>query len=607
MSQAVAVWLHSGQDGGEHVASVARWTGRDARALRRALRLSVRAFAEDLGIAVRTVTKWEALGAGTTPRPFMQAVLDTTLAEADADAKLRFELLLMDDGREPLAHHYRSGPREWDYETWTDDLGRAAACLARQDFKFAASLIDRWLRRFDPYGLDQHGLYLHARSLVLLGDLRRDQGAIQGPLSARQTYRKALDLFHRLDVPRRAAQVELSLAVVDEMSGQLEPAATRYEALADDERLSLRDRTRARLWIGTALSKEGKNDYAVQVMTTATRDFEDLEEPDDWSVAHQKLALAYRGAGDLSNAVRYIDVALTNRSSDSPMQRVRLDTAHAHILLCDPMTAENGLALLGLAARVSSEYGLSHQLRSIEGIRHAFERQTSTPPRSIHAVNCPHRRISEQNWQDAQLVWEYHQVGHAVSPCDAAIGLGSHDLGVAAYAAELYHAGLFPVLVFSGANSPTTAERFPRGEAVHYREHAIELGVPDDAILVELEASNTGQNIALSRALLADHGHAPRSVLLISKPYMERRAYATCRKVWPEVDVLCTSEPLKFDDYVQSIGDENLVIDMLVGDLQRVIEYPKLGFAIEQDVPAAVRAAYDRLLAAGFDSRILKQ
>jgi tetratricopeptide (TPR) repeat protein len=360
------------------VASVGHWTGREAKALRRALRLSVRAFADDLGVAVRTVTKWESFGAETTPRPHMQAVLDTTLARADADAKLRFELLLMEDGNAPLGHHYRSGPREWDYETWTDDLGRAAACLARQDFKFAASLIDRWLRRFDPHGLDQHGLYLHTRSLVLLGDLQRDQGAIQGPLSARQTYRKALELFHSLNVPRRAAQIELSLAVVDEMSGQLHPAAMRYEALADDERLAMRDRTRARLWIGTALSKEGRNDYAVQVMAAATREFEDLEEPDDWSVAHQKLALAYRGAGDLNNALRFIDVALNNRSADSPMQRVRLDTAHAHILLSDPQTSENGLAILGQAARLSTEYGLSHQLRSIAGIRYAFESRASS-------------------------------------------------------------------------------------------------------------------------------------------------------------------------------------------------------------------------------------
>jgi uncharacterized SAM-binding protein YcdF (DUF218 family) len=183
--------------------------------------------------------------------------------------------------------------------------------------------------------------------------------------------------------------------------------------------------------------------------------------------------------------------------------------------------------------------------------------------------------------------------------------LGSHDLGVAAFAAALYRAGHFPVLVFSGANSPTTAEWFPRGEAVHYREHAIEHGMPDDAILVEPQARNTGQNIRLSRTLLAEHGHTPGSVLLISTPYMERRAFATCRKVWPEVKIVCASEPVKFDDYIQSIGDEKLVIDQMVGDLQRVIEYPHHGFAIAQDVPTGVLVAYDRLLAAGYNGYAL--
>ena len=61
---------------------------------------------------------------------------------------------------------------------------------------------------------------------------------------------------------------------------------------------------------------------------------------------------------------------------------------------------------------------------------------------------------------------------------------------------------------------------------------------------------------------------------------------------------------VKFDDYVQSMGSEKLVVDMLVGDLQRVIEYPKLGFSMEQNVPVAMVVADERLLAARFDSRL---
>ena len=91
-------------------------------------------------------------------------------------------------------------------------------------------------------------------------------------------------------------------------------------------------------------------------------------------------------------------------------------------------------------------------------------------------------------------------------PADVAIGLGSHDLGVPAFCAELYRAGLFPSLVFSGGSNPTAPERFPRGEAVHFREHALDLGVPAEAVLLEPSATNTGQNITLSRELLAAAG-----------------------------------------------------------------------------------------------------
>ncbi|MFD5242998.1 YdcF family protein [Amycolatopsis sp. NPDC058340] len=206
---------------------------------------------------------------------------------------------------------------------------------------------------------------------------------------------------------------------------------------------------------------------------------------------------------------------------------------------------------------------------------------------------------------DVQALWDYHDMRHELRPADVGIGLGSHDLGVATRAAELFHNGMFPRVVFTGANAPTTVGRFPRGEAVHYREHALELGVPDDAILVEPKARNTGENVTLTRALLESRGIEVGAVVLISRPYQQRRAYATCKKLWPEVDVGCASQPLPLDDYVESIGDVDRVINMLVGDTQRITVYAERGFAIRQDIPNRVAEAYDRLVQAGFRERLL--
>ncbi|MGW3623205.1 YdcF family protein [Streptomyces sp. NPDC000880] len=215
--------------------------------------------------------------------------------------------------------------------------------------------------------------------------------------------------------------------------------------------------------------------------------------------------------------------------------------------------------------------------------------------------------ISEQAWADAQLLWDYHQMHHEPRPCSVAIGLGSHDLGVADTTVELFKRGMAPLIVFTGATSPTTKDRMPRGEAVHYRERALQLGVPADAVLVEPLARNTGENIRFSRALLEETDVAVSSVLLISKPYEERRAYATARKLWPTVEIVSASTPMAFADYVESIQDARLVIDMLVGSLQRLLIYPKHGFMISQTVPDDVRAAYERLGRAGFTSRLVPE
>ncbi|MFE2239293.1 YdcF family protein [Streptomyces virginiae] len=212
--------------------------------------------------------------------------------------------------------------------------------------------------------------------------------------------------------------------------------------------------------------------------------------------------------------------------------------------------------------------------------------------------------ISERAWADAELIWDFHQMHHEPRPCSVAVGLGSHDLGVADTTVDLYQRGMAPLIVFTGATSPTTRARMPRGEAVHYRERALDLGVPPEHVLVETQARNTGENIQFTRDLLERTGRHIESVLLVSKPYEERRAYATTRKLWPGVAVVNASTAMPLPDYVESIGDPRMVIDMLVGALQRLLLYPSQGFMIALPVPEPVLEAYQRLCEQGFTARL---
>ncbi|MGH3961934.1 MAG: hypothetical protein ACRDRY_01565 [Pseudonocardiaceae bacterium] len=80
--------------------TVDRWTGREAKLLRQALRLSIRDFAAHLGVGARTVNKWEARQADITPLPYMQEVLDTALARASDEARARFAAVARADVHE---------------------------------------------------------------------------------------------------------------------------------------------------------------------------------------------------------------------------------------------------------------------------------------------------------------------------------------------------------------------------------------------------------------------------------------------------------------------------------------------------------------------------
>lgn len=205
----------------------------------------------------------------------------------------------------------------------------------------------------------------------------------------------------------------------------------------------------------------------------------------------------------------------------------------------------------------------------------------------------------------AQTLWQFHRLDHELHPASIGIGLGSHDIGVATYTAELYHRGMFPLIVFSGANAPTTRDRFPRGEAVHYREHAITLGVPAESILTETQSRNTPENITFSRQLLHAQQIPVASVILLSRPYQQRRAYGIFKKLWPDIHVMCSAEQVPLDAYLIGIGDPKRVLDMLVGDTQRLQLDADNGWAVAQEIPTDVWAAYDVLVDAGYTSRMI--
>jgi uncharacterized SAM-binding protein YcdF (DUF218 family) len=88
---------------------------------------------------------------------------------------------------------------------------------------------------------------------------------------------------------------------------------------------------------------------------------------------------------------------------------------------------------------------------------------------------------------------------------------------------------------------------------------------------------------------------------------MERRTFATFRKVWPEKQALVTSPQMSFEDYPNQEISKSEVIGIMVGDLQRIRLYPAKGFQIPQEIPPDVWAAGQKLIQLGYSQNLIKE
>ncbi|HVY75365.1 MAG TPA: YdcF family protein [Puia sp.] len=205
----------------------------------------------------------------------------------------------------------------------------------------------------------------------------------------------------------------------------------------------------------------------------------------------------------------------------------------------------------------------------------------------------------------AKILWDYHHMNHEPEKSECILALGSHDLRVAERAADLYLQGWAPLVVFSGGLGNLTRDLWTEPEADQFARIAIGRGVPSKAILTENRSANTGENILFTGQLLKEKQLDITRFIVVQKPYMERRSFATFKKHWPDKQLIVTSPQISFEDY--PVGDISLerVINIMVGDLQRIKLYPGKGFQIAQDIPDNVWQAYERLVALGFNKHLV--
>lgn len=208
----------------------------------------------------------------------------------------------------------------------------------------------------------------------------------------------------------------------------------------------------------------------------------------------------------------------------------------------------------------------------------------------------------------ARLLWDYLRLGIAARPAECLLVFGGHDIGVATRAADLYAAGIAPLIVVSGGSRAVPdGSDFPT-EADAIADVLLNQDVPKESIALERLASNTSENFWLSAELLRDLGLDPHAFVAVTKPYAERRTLATARRRWPLKQVTVTSQQISLDGYLAGDIPPARILSHLAGEAIRLDAYAATGLIDPgEPVPGHILNAARALQAAGYSARALPQ
>jgi hypothetical protein len=94
-------------------------------------------------------------------------------------------------------------------------------------------------------------------------------------------------------------------------------------------------------------------------------------------------------------------------------------------------------------------------------------------------------------------------------------------------------------------------------------------------------------------------------VIFVTKPNAVLRVALTIPIQWPDVTTFVDSPSVSFPDDVSHIIGVFGVINEMVGDIDRVIQYPARGFQVPHALPQDILESWRALIAEGFGQHLL--
>lgn len=195
-----------------------------------------------------------------------------------------------------------------------------------------------------------------------------------------------------------------------------------------------------------------------------------------------------------------------------------------------------------------------------------------------------------------QPVLDYLTVSDKPKKSDVVFVFGSLRLPVVwEKVAELYKTGCAQKILITGGFGNNYFQKYSpdKPEAEVISKILILKGIPKSAIILETKATNILENVLFGMEKLKNQKIDVKKVILVSKPFAMRRCFATFKKQYPNIDLICcppTLSVLKSADRPKTEYAKRLL-----GELERLKIYSKKGDLIPQKIPKLVLKTADKI------------
>lgn len=217
--------------------------------------------------------------------------------------------------------------------------------------------------------------------------------------------------------------------------------------------------------------------------------------------------------------------------------------------------------------------------------------------------------INKEIVQALEEIWNYMKIDMKIEKSDLIIGCGCLNLEIPVKCADLLKENYAQNILFSGGLGKLTTDKFQKTEAEIFKDIAIEKGIEPRKIYLEKESTNTGDNFSFSLKIIEKYKIKSDKIIIVHNNLSQRRTLSAAKARIKNKEISITSPNKTFSQFIEKLNnsteeEQYRIISVIVGDIQRLIIFPQLGWQTENEVPEIIIADYYKLKKLGYNKYI---